>query len=386
MRRDDTHLAFLDSFRGFAILSVFLFHCYAATYGLEQSWNGLFLDFSRAPSLLFFPLTFGWVGVPVFFVISGFCIHLSHQRSNHKDFYIFFIRRFFRIYPPYFVALLVCSLFLVKFGSFSELVQIASHVLLIQNFYGQFIYGINASFWSIAIEVQLYLLYPLLCFVGRRLSWTTVLWMTGSIEVGLRIFSVLYATARDVPLSVTCTPAILATCSPFYFWFGWSLGAAAAEAFIAGKALPFSGVPVWVFPSLTLVALLVKPLVSFVFLLAALSTVSFVNLFLATSGNSRPVRPPFVERHLRLAGLASYSMYLLHQPLLSFFVALLTGTYFHLPPAMDVALCIVAWFPVLLISRLFCRFIELPCIELGKKMIQWHLSRFSAIKQVVIKV
>jgi peptidoglycan/LPS O-acetylase OafA/YrhL len=52
----------------------------------------------------------GWVGVPIFFTVSGFCIHLSYQRSRENGFKRFFTRRFFRIYPPYLLAVLFFGL------------------------------------------------------------------------------------------------------------------------------------------------------------------------------------------------------------------------------------------------------------------------------------
>ena len=51
------------------------------------------------------------VGVAIFFVVSGFCIHLSFRRGAPGDWRGFFIRRFFRIYPPYFLAVLIFAFF-----------------------------------------------------------------------------------------------------------------------------------------------------------------------------------------------------------------------------------------------------------------------------------
>ena len=108
MQRDEAHIAFLDHIRGFAILSVFVYHCFGAAFHFSKlNWNGWFPDFHTRGSFLALPFTFGWAGVPIFFVVSGFCIHLSHRRSSRKDMATFFTRRFFRIYLPYLVALLI---------------------------------------------------------------------------------------------------------------------------------------------------------------------------------------------------------------------------------------------------------------------------------------
>ncbi len=112
------HLPFLDFLRGVAILSVFLFHCVGTTFGpVDQLvWNGSFRDFHVSKSFLaLLPFTLGWCGVTLFFVISGFCIHLSHERSRDKHLSVFFLRRFFRIYPPFLVACLVFAAIRLNF-------------------------------------------------------------------------------------------------------------------------------------------------------------------------------------------------------------------------------------------------------------------------------
>ncbi len=96
--------------RAVAILSVFLLHWFGQAYGTDHlNWNGLLRDPASAPStsfIAFFPLSFGWMGVPLFFVISGFCIHASALKNNELRVGRFFWRRFWRIYPPYLAALI----------------------------------------------------------------------------------------------------------------------------------------------------------------------------------------------------------------------------------------------------------------------------------------
>src|ERR1700730_9917341 len=101
------HVAFLDSLRGLAILLVFTFHSLGAAFSRDTlPWGGWFQNFTGPRSFLaLFPATLGWVGVAIFFVVSGFCIHLSFSRQPRWA--SFFWRRFFRIYPPYLAALLL---------------------------------------------------------------------------------------------------------------------------------------------------------------------------------------------------------------------------------------------------------------------------------------
>jgi len=91
------HLPFLYGIRGIAILAVFLFHSFVHTFGFDNlAWKGLFRDFDTSRSFLaLYPLTYGSAGVAIFFVVSGFCIHLSHQSNNEGGWRNFFNRRFF---------------------------------------------------------------------------------------------------------------------------------------------------------------------------------------------------------------------------------------------------------------------------------------------------
>src|SRR4051812_17766604 len=103
MSKRTLHLQFLDELRGAAILAVFVFHVFCGAYGnSELEWSGWTRNFHAATGvLLMWPLSIGKYGVAVFFVISGFCIHLSHAKSKADTFGQFFARRFWRIYPPY---------------------------------------------------------------------------------------------------------------------------------------------------------------------------------------------------------------------------------------------------------------------------------------------
>ena len=106
----ERRIDFLDPIRGIAILLVFVFHSLGTAFGRDElPWGPWFRDFNVPGSfLLLLPATFGWVGVAIFFVVSGFCIHLSYSRLPQWS--LFLQRRFFRIYPPYLVALLFFAL------------------------------------------------------------------------------------------------------------------------------------------------------------------------------------------------------------------------------------------------------------------------------------
>src|SRR5579859_6331331 len=105
-KNPDQHVEMLDFIRGIAILAVLVFHTLGLTFGYDAlPWHGWWRDFSGSFSFLcFLPVALlAQAGVAIFFVVSGFCIHVSFQRQG-RQWGSFFTRRFFRIYPPYLLA------------------------------------------------------------------------------------------------------------------------------------------------------------------------------------------------------------------------------------------------------------------------------------------
>jgi peptidoglycan/LPS O-acetylase OafA/YrhL len=375
MKASQEHIAFLDHIRGVAILSVFLYHSLDPSFGADHFlFKGLWRSWESAGSLPFplFPVTLGWLGVAIFFVVSGFCVHLSHRRSSDQKLSTFFLRRFFRIYPPYLIALLIFAFlfpptWLDFRGSFlMSLTQLSSHLLMVHNLDYRLYFGINGVFWSVAIEVQLYMLYPLLLWLVGKYGWRKMLWMTALIEIAMRILLGLYGH------NYSLVPYIAGI--PFLYWYSWTIGAALAEAYLMKEPLPFSRTPIFLWPAVTLAAYLFEPLYPFTFLFSALSTACFIAYFLRLPPAvfSQPKHLGFLFEHLRFAGVISYSVYLLHQPLINsipiMLKTLFPGVVF--PDAVIMLICFAGWLPVCLLAYAFYSFIELPSISLGKWIIQ----------------
>ncbi len=377
LTKPDKHISLLDQARGFAIIAVFIYHALIAGYGMDSlNWHGWFRDFHAPWSfLLLLPVTFGWGGVAIFFVISGFCIHLSYERSTAKQFKVFFARRFFRIYPPYLVTLIFFAVFFpptkLGFHSFRDFAQLVSHLFLLHNMNGNSSYAINGPFWSIAVEVQLYVLYPLLLWLVRRFGWKRALCLTVAIELTMRtIRGWHYAGGQSDPTWFSL--------SPFAFWFSWSAGAVLADDFLKEKPLFLRESPLWLWPSITLLCYFIKPLFYFCFVSIALSTANIMAYLL-----SRPISPrrqknfalASLSRHLGWIGVISYSVYLIHDPLISL-VPILLKTLFpasNIFPTINFICCLLIWPFVLFVSYGFYRWVEKPSIKLGKWFIRSKL-------------
>ena len=359
------HIDFLDPIRGVAILLVFVYHSLGASFGLFQlPWGHWFRDFKVAPSfLLLTPATFGWVGVAIFFVVSGFCIHLSFSRSPQWK--LFFWRRFFRIYPLYFVTLLFFAFALptTRLHSVSSWSanQLVSHLFLFHNFRDQSIYSINASYWSIAVEVQLYALYPLLIALATRFGWGRSLVAIAAIEVTLRLSDGILSTVRGRGL-----PFYLAA-SPLIYWFSWSIGAYVAERHIRGTLFSIPNYSLYAIGTAAVASSFFKPLNDMSFPLFALLTAAVVASFLHKGDPHLPL-PAALRTHLQNVGVWSYSLYLWHQPFVAAVPHLLSkiapGAHIH--GAVVFVFCMMLWMFIVPMARLSYQFCELPSISLGK--------------------
>jgi peptidoglycan/LPS O-acetylase OafA/YrhL len=249
-----TRLVAIDALRGLAAAAVVLTHIPRQTHG-EFDW----LFFS------FLPLDFGTLGVPLFIVLSGFCIHLATaQRTVAGDrpqvnWGRFWKRRFVRLYPAY-VAAIVFSLATYAFAKStgnllpsqrltSLWTDLSTHLVMVHNVTADFATGLNnPAFWTLALEEQLYGLFAVLLVLRRRMSITRIVWIALTVSLAWRLgvvwFQFVAARGFDIPreshiLTLGPLPAIGSwTMWAFGWWFLWVLGAAAAEAHSGALRLP----------------------------------------------------------------------------------------------------------------------------------------------------
>ena len=138
-------------------------------------------------------------GVPIFFVVSGFLISRSWERF--PDWRQYLKNRALRIYPALWVCLVLSVVSVVATGYVIDAPRSTLLVWVVgQLTFGQFItpafmqgYGagiLNGSLWTIPIELQFYLLLPLL------LSWRPLVWLAAGASL------VAYATVRDASLTL----------------------------------------------------------------------------------------------------------------------------------------------------------------------------------------
>jgi peptidoglycan/LPS O-acetylase OafA/YrhL len=140
-------------------------------------------------------LNFLWTGVDLFFVISGF-VFAKLIISAKINLSYFFIRRFFRIYPLYFVALLIY--FCLANSHSDKINYFIHHLFFLQTSTSKTeAFFFNPAFWSLPVEVEFYLLIPIL---GYFMRFKHSLLMIFIISLILKLVLILQSTAGEIDI------------------------------------------------------------------------------------------------------------------------------------------------------------------------------------------
>ena len=306
--RQKTHLAYVDGMRALAALYVVLNHSWLQAWPLHPYGDhpqGWLLKLTAW-------LDHGVFAVVVFIVISGFCLMLPVMKRDGTlgagGARNFFQRRARRILPPYYAALAL-SIFLgagllaaqthTLYDESRPITAwgVVAHILLIQNLHVGTLYQISSPFWSIAVECQIYLLFPLLLLLRRRMGNVAVLGTT-------------YIAGLTVGSLVDRTPfAGLSPMYPFYF----ALGMFAAEV-ICGKRTKLY---VWIGASAAVVFLafsLNPVLLNMLWAHLLVAICGMCALIVCAQWPGNPLARLCAWRPVAWVGSFSYSLYLVHFP------------------------------------------------------------------------
>lgn len=184
--RRSGRLPFIDGIRGAAALLVMAGHAVGLAVPPVVPGTDVFHAFGVSPvQLLLWPFRFGQQMVWLFIMLSGFALQWSEEERIERGRGrtppgLYAARRAWRILPTYFVALFVGLAVVVLLrpllpdpgmhaGLFKvTLAGLLSHLGLLHNLDSTWMYQFNAPLWSIAVEAQLYLLFPLVAAAGRR--------------------------------------------------------------------------------------------------------------------------------------------------------------------------------------------------------------------------
>jgi peptidoglycan/LPS O-acetylase OafA/YrhL len=153
----------LDGIRGLAILMVMLFH-----FNVLLNPQSIPENFVRSLS------RFGWTGVDLFFVLSGFLITgiLLDSRNAENYFRSFYLRRITRIFPLYYLSLAVVFWVVPTVllnGPRPSSYQRVAYLVYAQNWHAlsgnPYTLSLLDPYWSLGVEEQFYLVWPLVVFL-----------------------------------------------------------------------------------------------------------------------------------------------------------------------------------------------------------------------------
>lgn len=352
MTKPSARLPQLDGLRGLAALSVFISHVIECIPG------------SRSMAIQHTPLHLLWEGraaVIVFFLLSGFVLSLPFVGPDVHPLrpVTFILKRFFRLYPAYWVALAVALLlrtWILAHNHLASLDPWASSVwnlpitpgllarLALMIYPGMSTLGVDPVIWSLVIEMKISILFPAILFLVRRshslridLALLALALLLGPLRAALGILPVFLAGSYLAKYR-----------QPLAAWIAKRSHAQAA--LLLALALACYGFGNYV----------AQPDTYPVTLVTACGAALLVLLVLAWT----PARRIASARPVTFMGAVSYSFYLLHLPIL---IAVASAL---LPFTRSLLVCgSVALALSLLAAWLSYRCIELPGIRLGAMML-----------------
>ena len=303
----------IDSLRGLAALWVVCSHLWNRFYpGVNGQFHAAALPSDGPVSLQvsFALFGYGYVGVTLFFVLSGFCIHLPQAKafaatgSDRLAALNFFRRRFWRLYPAYFASLVFTALLLGLFPVMLWLLRgrpfnsvdafglrhaLANALFLQQAFPDSLQF--NGVYWTLLYEVQFYALYPVLLWCARR-------WGFGAVAVAL----------LGCELAVASHPSPI----PHAFlnrYFEWYLGMLVAERTASGQQTTSR----WIAAAGLISGIVMTSYTAWWPYRDVLLGIGFAGLVASVL----PRRPQLLaSAPLVWLGMISYSLYLVHVPLI----------------------------------------------------------------------
>ena len=333
----------IDGLRAIAVAAVILFHAGFALFGG------------------------GFVGVDVFFVISGFLITsiiVEELKTGRFSVLRFYERRARRILPALFTVMAACVPFAYRLLSPDDLKDFAQSLAAICLFASNVLFWGESGYfdtqaelkpllhtWSLAVEEQFYVLFPLLLLVAWRLGRRFLLVLIGAIAALSFITSVEevknFPSAAFYLLPSRAWQLLVGALASFVAdrWPSVALRQPAVR--LASEAFGWGGMAM-----IVMALFLFDEQTPFPGLNAALPTVGTVLVLLGASDRTSVGRM-LAWRPLVGLGLISYSAYLWHQPLFAFTKHALLA---DLPTDLAIVLCAVT----IVLACLSWRYVEQP--------------------------
>ena len=321
-----------------------------------------------------------WWGVDLFFAISGFVIARSliptlqgctTRQEYWQETRNFWLRRAFRLLPSawlWLALMLLACVFLNRSGAFGTLAAnlqaTLAGVLQYANFrfadsFFHYEYGSSFVYWSLALEEQFYLLFPLLILLFRRhLVWALLALVAVQI---LTVRTPLLMVVRTDALALGVLLAMWSVQPSYQRWQPTFLRRpwAGISALIAiGLLLSFMATDRFTFAS---------------YRIGSIAVLSAVLVWIASYNRNYLMPAGIVQRLLAWVGSRSYGIYLIHIPayqLVRELIFRLQNAGLPSPAGHPIVTLLLAFGLIVLLSELNYRFIEMPMRNRGAALVK----------------
>jgi peptidoglycan/LPS O-acetylase OafA/YrhL len=368
----------LDGIRGLAIAAIL------AVHSIELILASV--PYSRFVHTLFGLLSTGWLGVDIFFVLSGFLITtiLFEERTKPDFWSDFYLRRSLRILPP-FAAVFGITILAIHF--LLPAIRLTPAILLPAIFFLENWTILNNTdmpmlpqLWSLAVEEQFYLLWPQ---AATRLGGASILKLSIALAAATELLRIGLALKQVNPYVIyTITPTRID---------GLSIGAALSAAMTLPRAQRFlalfwrrialGSAVLWVVAFLVMHRILHPGNVRSQILAIPPTIVLTAMIIFGSVTSALPAKLGrlLASPVLTYLGRRSYAIYLLHYPILATVLqSRLHGRLAGLPPGfpVNILLTVTAIAASLVLAEISWRLIEAPAQTL-RRFLERRKQRFS---------
>lgn len=206
-------ISYIDGLRGFAILEVIFFHSFSRWGNVEP--------YTQEPFLVNLFIN-GWLGVQLFFAVSGYVIYMTVLRC--ENFFMFAISRYLRLAP----AMLVAALLLYSTSFFiperplgpPDLIDFLPSITfidpgLLSKLTGLEVRSLDGAFWSLYVEVKFYAIVAIAYFIlkDKNLTFLVTLYTMWCCLTLAQVFEI------ESNLLITLLKALNYAGVEFYGWF-----------------------------------------------------------------------------------------------------------------------------------------------------------------------
>jgi len=293
------------------------------------------------------------IGVSYFFILSGFVMIIAYHRKDKIEFWDYMKRRFARIYPVFFLAIIVLLIYFVILGRPIDYKGLVLNITMVQSWIPGYALSFNFPGWSLAVEMFFYLSFPFLFnhfykeYSYKKLIVPILIFFIGSqITLHLMRYSPFYNGFPSKSHDLT-----------FYFPLmhlsEFLIGNLAAMFFLKGIKVRNYDLPIIVL--IVYVSVLIKMNIGINFHNGMLAFV-FIPMIILISANNGFITRMSNRKILVFLGEISYGIYILQKPVYTW----INGIMIYLNIDNAIVIFYTALFVLIFFSAISYKFFETP--------------------------